>query len=285
MTVIDAQVHAYERDHPGRPWATRVHGGAPEVTGDDHVAAMDRAGVDGALLVSPFVLYGTDTSFAEETRAAHPDRFAIIAPFDPAVPGSGEAVSAWAGVPGAVGIRLMVGLDTGFRVSDDFRADDPGVREIVRAAEREGLPICVFCWGKPAIVGDLARLYPNASFVIDHLGLPQPFDPPPPAEPFGGLEEVLALAQRPNVTIKVSGVCTLSHRPYPFDDLWKPFGRVFDAFGVDRCMWGTDWTRTVNIVSYPDAVGAFRELPGLSPHERDALMGGSLSRVFQWSPG
>ena len=32
MTTIDAQVHCYERNHPGRPW-TAVLAGPPEVTG------------------------------------------------------------------------------------------------------------------------------------------------------------------------------------------------------------------------------------------------------------
>ncbi len=50
MVIIDAQVHAYERDHPGRPWAA-VLPGPPEVTGDDMVAAMDAVGVDGASML------------------------------------------------------------------------------------------------------------------------------------------------------------------------------------------------------------------------------------------
>ncbi|MCA3360464.1 MAG: hypothetical protein INF74_00820, partial [Roseomonas sp.] len=47
MPIIDAQVHAYERDHPGRPWHAVLHG-PPEVTGADMVKAMDAVGVDGA---------------------------------------------------------------------------------------------------------------------------------------------------------------------------------------------------------------------------------------------
>jgi predicted TIM-barrel fold metal-dependent hydrolase len=62
MVTIDAQVHAYERDHPGRPWAGVLTGPA-EVTGDDMVAAMDAVGVDGAVLVSPFTMYGYDASY------------------------------------------------------------------------------------------------------------------------------------------------------------------------------------------------------------------------------
>ena len=42
--TIDSQVHAYERDHPERPWSGFLHG-PEEVTGDDMVAAMDAVGV------------------------------------------------------------------------------------------------------------------------------------------------------------------------------------------------------------------------------------------------
>src|SRR4051812_23926868 len=48
MPTIDAQVHAYERDHPGRAWAGHL-AGPPEVTGEQMVAAMDAVGVDGAI--------------------------------------------------------------------------------------------------------------------------------------------------------------------------------------------------------------------------------------------
>jgi predicted TIM-barrel fold metal-dependent hydrolase len=52
MPKLDSQVHAYERNHPGRPWVGTLYG-PPEVTGDQMVAAMDAVGVDGAILVSP----------------------------------------------------------------------------------------------------------------------------------------------------------------------------------------------------------------------------------------
>jgi predicted TIM-barrel fold metal-dependent hydrolase len=78
--------------------------------------------------------------------------------------------------------------------------------------------------------------------VIDHLGLQQPFEPPP-ARPFAELPKVLALAAHASIAIKINGACTLSHEPFPYKDIWVPLGRMFDAFGFDCCMWGTDWTR------------------------------------------
>ena len=66
MPTIDVQVHAYERNHPGRPWVGHLAGPA-SVTGDEMVAAMDAVGVDGALLVSPFA--STDTTPATRSRS------------------------------------------------------------------------------------------------------------------------------------------------------------------------------------------------------------------------
>ena len=86
MPVIDVQVHAYERNHPGRPWQGNVHGPA-EVTGDQMVAAMDEVGVDGAVLVSPFSMYAYDPSYALEVYAKHPTKYRLVRPVDAKRPG------------------------------------------------------------------------------------------------------------------------------------------------------------------------------------------------------
>ena len=52
MRLIDAQVHAYERNHKERPWVDELVG-PKEVTGDTMVGEMESVGVDGAILVSP----------------------------------------------------------------------------------------------------------------------------------------------------------------------------------------------------------------------------------------
>jgi predicted TIM-barrel fold metal-dependent hydrolase len=84
--------------------------------------------------------------------------------------------------------------------------------------------------------------------------------------------------------IKVSGVCTMSKAPYPFDDIWDPLARVFDAWGFDRCLWGTDWTRTYYIVDYEHSVQPFRLTDRLLESERELLMGGACAKVYGWTP-
>jgi L-fuconolactonase len=121
--------------------------------------------------------------------------------------------------------------------------------------------------------------------VIDHLGLQQPFEPPPPAQPFADISAVLAMAAQPNIAIKITGACTLSHEPFPYPDIWDSLARIFEAFGLDRCLWGTDWTRAVNLLTYEQGVEAFRISDRLSDSDRARLMGGTLGRIYNWSPG
>jgi predicted TIM-barrel fold metal-dependent hydrolase len=277
MAIIDAQVHAYERNHPGRPWAAVLHG-PPEVTGDQLVAAMDAVGVDGAVLVSAFTMYRYDASYAVSVRKAHPSRFAIVKPVDPTDPGVAATIADWAGTDGAVGIRIMMRGD----VSTD--AADPGLNRVLVAAARHALPVNLLAYGRLQQVALLAARNPGTKLVIDHLGLPQPFQPPAPAQPFADLPALLALAAHDNIVVKITGACTLSDQPFPYSDIWDPLSRIFDAFGFDRCLWGTDWTRAVGVLTYKQGVEAFRATDRLSDSDRATLMGGTLARVYGWSP-
>jgi predicted TIM-barrel fold metal-dependent hydrolase len=278
MTIIDAQVHAYERNRPERPW----HGvlvGPDEVTGDQMVATMDAAGVDGALLVSPFTMYRYDASYALEVKKRHPGRFALIKPVDPADPAVADVIAEWKRTPGTVAIRMLL-------VRAGLAADpaDPGLNRVLATAARLSLPVNLHIAGRLDQGRELIRRNPDTRIVVDHLGLVQPHEPPVPDEPWAELPQVLELAALDNVTIKISGACTLSHQPFPYADIWDPVCRMIDAFGIDRCMWGTDWTRAVKLLTFAQGVDAFRATNRLSPGDKAKLMGGTLSRIYGWAP-
>src|SRR3984893_455469 len=224
MVILDAQVHAYERDHPGRPWLGTLYGPA-EVTGDQMVAAMDAFGVDAAILVSPFSLYRYDASYALEVYAAHPERFRLIKPVDPTDPAVADAIAEWAHTTGTGGIRDFL--------RDDVSTDpsDPGINRVLHTAAQQSLPVSLSCTGRLDQAEQLSARNPDTRLVIDHLGLPQPRVPPPSAAPFAELPKLLALAAHMNVAVKISGACTLSRDPFPYADIWDPLGRIFDAFG------------------------------------------------------
>ena len=168
--------------------------------------------------------------------------------------------------------------------AQEYGADDLGINQILASGAKAGIPVNVMCSGKLPLLGELARRNPSTQIVVDHVGLAQPFLPPPPPNPFADLANVVSLAQFENVAIKISGACTLSHQLFPYPDIWDSLGKVFDAFGFDRCMWGTDWTRAVELLNYEQGVEAFRVTDALSDSERSTLMGGSLQKIYNWSP-
>ena len=275
MPTIDVQVHPYERNHPGRPWAGHLHGPA-SATGDELVAAMKAVGVDAAILVSSFNLYRYDPGYALEVYAAYPERFRVVKPIDATDPGIDEVVADWAATKGAVGVRIILreGLPT--------EPADPGLNRAFAAAARHSLPVNFLCWGRLDQGTALVARNPDTVVVIDHLGLLQPSEPPPPAEPWADLPKLLALASHENVRVKISGACTLSREPFPYNDIWDPIMKIIDAFGLDRCMWGTDWTRTIGVLTYEQAVAPFRNTSRLSDSDRAKLMGGTLEKIYRW---
>jgi predicted TIM-barrel fold metal-dependent hydrolase len=225
-------------------------------------------------------MYRYDASYAVEVQRAHPGRFAIVKPVDPDDPAVGDVIAEWKRTPGAVGVRIMLTKEPG----RDRDPNHPGLNRIAREAAKHDLPVNMLCWGNVDAGMTLIDHHPDTRFIIDHLAIQQPRTPPAPKEPWADLPKVLDLAKRQNLVIKVSGACTLSQKPYPFPDIWDPLARVFDAWGFERCLWGTDWTRASAVVNYEQAVEPFRTTDRLSDSERAMLMGGACAKAYRWSP-
>ena len=163
--------------------------------------------------------------------------------------------------------------------------DPGGLDRILRAAVKHDFPVNILLWGNVEAGTAVIDRHPDTRFIVDHLGLVQPRTPETrAAEPWAELPKILELAKRPNAVIKISGACTLSQKPYPYPDIWDPLARVFDAWGFERCLWGTDWTRAFAVCNYEQAVEPFRLTDRLSDSERAMLMGGATAKAYGWSP-
>jgi predicted TIM-barrel fold metal-dependent hydrolase len=77
----------------------------------------------------------------------------------------------------------------------------------------------------------------DAAIVIDHCGRPDITHGPDAP----GLRALRQLARRDSSAIKLSGLYKFSKQDFPYRDTW-PFIRDLVAhFGLDRCVWGSDW--------------------------------------------
>src|ERR1041384_7044540 len=172
MPVIDVQVHPFDRNHPGRPWASPSHG-LDSATGEEMVAAMNHVGVDGAIMVSSFSAYEYDPSYALEVYNTYPDKFRVVTPVDATDPAIDDVVARWAATPGARGIRIRM------REGLPMDADHPGLHRAFAAAAKHGLPVNLLCWGIIDKGLPHIRQHPDTVIDLDHLGTLQPARPPP----------------------------------------------------------------------------------------------------------
>src|SRR6202161_2767738 len=162
MPVIDVQVHPFDRNHPGRPWASPSHG-LDSASGEEMVAAMNGVGVDGAIMVSSFSAYEYDPSYALEVYNTYPDKFRVVTPVDATDPAIDDVVAKWAATRGARGIRI--------RMRDDLPmdADHPGLNRAFAAAAKHGLPVHLLWWGIIDKGGPHIPQHPDTGIVIDPL--------------------------------------------------------------------------------------------------------------------
>jgi len=136
---------------------------------------------------------------------------------------------------------------------------------------------------------ELGRLLPGLRVVLNHMGFtPADMRVDEHARPWfrHGLtsetvSRVLALARYPGMHLMFSGQYALSHAPYPYEDIRLDAARLVDAFGPQRTLWGSDspW-----IDDEPGYLATSRlveiALPGLSAHDRAAVMGGTAATLF-----
>lgn len=284
MEIIDAQVHIWEKEHPGRPYAASYnrtprpgHRRLEEATADQMLLAMTACGVDAAVILTP-ALYGPDNSYSLEACARHPEKFALAGNIDPTAPDIDDVIRNWRSQPGALAVRLPI-----FRPEARKQWQAGLFDNALAAAERYDVPVATWA---PALLRELEptiKSYPDLQFILDHWGLPQPapmVDRDP--EPFQRLPDLLNLARYPNVAVKVSASVSLSQDSFPYNDLWPRIHSVIDAFGLDRVMWGSDWTRVLSVNTYAQDAIAFLETDELSASDKEKLFGATLRKVMRW---
>ncbi|UYM06581.1 amidohydrolase family protein [Solicola gregarius] len=127
---------------------------------------------------------------------------------------------------------------------------------------------------------DAARLVaenPDTPFVLVHAGMLVSQDPAEVEEWRAGMH---ALAEQPNVVVKLTGQGTFVHR---VDAGLIEFvaGEVIDLFGADRAMFGTNFPVEKIWTEMPPLVDAWRDALGnLSAADQHAVFAGNARRVY-----
>jgi L-fuconolactonase len=275
MMITDAQVHIWAPETPEKPYAkgeaSKPHRAIP-LGHEELLREMDGAGVQRCVLVPPtWEADRNDTSL--EAARLHPERFAVMGRIKINAPESRTLMSTWKHQPHMLGIRMVFNHGRSREWLEDGTAD-----WFWDAAEQYDIPVMAFAPDAVPKLGSIAEDHPGLRMIIDHMGLStalrgKPLD--------AAVDQVIRMARLPNVAIKVSALPCYVDEVYPFPTLHPLIRRVVDAFGAQRCFWGTDLSHLP--CPYGQVVTLFtEELDFLSASDKEWIMGRGIAQWLNW---
>ena len=278
--IVDTHVHVWEIDPPRYP----VGPTAPNFTSlpdkpatvDELIADMDAHGVDVTVLVQ--TSWSTwDNAYIADSVLRFPDRFVghgMVDPQDEA--DNAAAVRHWIEDRGLVGFRFHP-----MYYKDEKVLTTPGNRRMWEVlAELDA--VVQFHTSPPFAnqIAEIATRHPGLKLLIDHMGYPNLDEGPGPWQP------IVELARHPNLYMKISDVKGRSRQEFPFADMHEYVRMLVNAFGAERCLWGTGYpgqhrTRH-NWLSLGDELRLVREgFDFLTESQRDQILGGTAAEVWR----
>lgn len=265
---IDCHAHVIDPARfpfvPGRGYQPRTHESAPR---EAYWSTLRAHGIMHGLLVQPSC-YAFDNramldAIRQEGRCAKG-----IAVVDDSV---GDDVLDMLAAAGCVGVRINLGA-----FDPDFFGRPGAARFLRRMRDRDFL-VQVYArahlWERiaPVLADSGARV------IVDHMG--EPDVAAGSAQP--GFAAVLALGRGGRAYVKLSAPYRVSREGAPFADV-VPFARAcIDAFGVERCIWGSDWPflNARKPTSYAEQLGWLAHAVP-APGERERILVDNPRRIF-----
>ncbi len=275
MFIIDSQVHIWGPETPEKPYVTenasKPHRAVP-LGYDELLNVMDVHGVYRTICVPPtWEGFSNETSL--EAARLYPARFAVMGRIAVEKPESRALLSQWKNRPGMLGVRLALHQGRARSWLEDGTTD-----WFWDAAERHNIPVMALAPHALAKLGTIAESHPGLRLIIDHMGLSSALRGKPLGPP---VENLLKLAPLKNIAVKVSALPCYVDEPYPFPTLHPFIRRVVEAFGPQRCFWGTDLSHLP--CPYNQAITLFNEeLDFLSESDKEWIMGRGIAEWLHW---
>ncbi len=247
--IIDTHLHVWSDDAERYPFAagrTQVGGGSVELLNQ----TMDEVGVDKAVIVQP-IHYLFDNRYVADCLRRFPGRFAAIGLVDPKTPDAPDRLEDLVREDGFGGLRIHSS-----RLNHPSEWAAPDQDPLWRRSEELGT--CFIVHGPAANLPHLEPIigrFPQVPVVLDHIG----GAPTDEESPFPLLRHVLNLARFPRVYVKFTPQAHKSKLPFPHADTFPTFRRMYDAFGPQRLMWGTNFPGAMKGVGYGPALEMFRD--------------------------
>ena len=275
MRIARVDCHAHVIEPQRFPYADGPgYKPRPDETGDwdAYRRVLASCGVSHGLLVQPSC-YGHDNACLLDAMARSQGRLKGIAVVRPqATDRELRALKE----QGVVGIRLHL------MRSDPSALTRPDAGGFLAQVKALGWYVEVYATGDvwSGVAPILRRS--GVRVLIAHLGEPDPSrDPSQP-----GFQAVLALGRETDAVMKLSAPFRSTALGSPYQDVDRFVEAVVDSFGLDRCVWGSDWPflDTPQRVEYGGLLSCLaRWLP--DPDQRDRVLRRNPARLFGFADG
>lgn len=273
--IIDAHVHVWA-DHSQQYPHNRLTP-PPAYPVETLLAQMDIAGVTHAILVQPS-LYGSNNNYLADCVRLYPNRLAGMGMIDVRAEDIASQFFYWVEKQGLRGFRLMP-MSNG---QDDLLSL-PGMEILWQLAGEYKLPLSLFV--APRHIPQLSKLvkrYPDTFLIIEHFGRPDDGG----QDLITAVQAVLDLAVQPSVFIKVSAISYISSNEYPYSDTYPMIKAVWEHFGSQRLMWGSDFPGVIGRSGYIQELALVgQHLPFLQPQDKDWLLYKSAQLFWPFDAG
>jgi predicted TIM-barrel fold metal-dependent hydrolase len=276
MTIVDSHAHVWPVDAADYPWDHALSN-LPTFSAPLHslLEAMDGAGVGKAVLIQHSI-HGYDNRYVLDCARRHPDRFCTVIKVDPLARSAPEQLRQLAETHNVQGLRLHAAAKP-----DSTWLSSAETYPLWEMAGRLGIVIGILL--DPRQLGqahEIISRFPQVSVIIDHMGRAN-VDEPADGQRF---QQLLDLAELPNVYVKVSGFYALSKQKYPYHDMVPYVRALWQRYGRERLMWATDFPYLVRAgETYAQATTVLRHhLPQLTEGDMAWLMGKTALRLFRF---
>jgi predicted TIM-barrel fold metal-dependent hydrolase len=286
LAFVDTHVHFWDLDHPKTHYSWLQPGWVHPILGDIEVMkvplyggeayAGDVAGANVSKAVHVQAALGSDdpvdeTVWLQEQAEATGWPHAIVADASLARDDVDDVLDRHADAsPLLRGIR-----DFG---EGDYLTDPAWARGYAKLGAR-GLVCDLDChWENMGKARDLARSHPWTTVVLDHAGFPLERGD----EYFANWKRgMLQLAEAGSAVCKISGL-GMGDFEWTVDSIRPWVLHCIEAFGVERCFFGTNWPVDKLWSDYGTVVDAYAEIVSdLSADEQVALFSGNAERIYR----
>ena len=270
--IVDPHVHVWKRD-PRYPWARETTRPPEKDATPEMLLDLMRANGVARTVIIQVIYYRWDNWYAADVLRRYPQYFRGVARVFFFMIVGPEFFSRLVEEEGFQGVRLS---PAGGGTGDWIRG--PLMPPLWKRCRDLKVPMTILTdIGRMPDIARLAEKFPDLTVVIDHMA-DCPVDRP------DELRKLQALARYPRVFVKVSHTWSVSKQPYPYPDAQAQVKRLYDTFGPQRLMWGTDWPIVEAHCGYARALAMVRdEMKFLSEEDKSWMLSRTVERVWKWS--